>query len=427
MHILYLCADWNVDVLGRSGSSVHVRQMCETFASLGHRVTLCCVNAGGHAPLSKQVQLHVFAPKLRLRERVKTWLPRPGAHPVESPSQWTGGSVAGPLSPLRSVATALDYAARRMRLWQFRRMVLNVLGDQSVDLVYERVSLFSLAGPKLGKVLHAPALVEFNAPLALELPARGRLFKRALLGWETAVLASSDAAICVSQQLADYLLDGHPFASRKLHVVPNGVAPILFNPTIHSSSLRSQLGLNGKTVVGFVGTMKAWHDIATLIGALGIASAGAANLCLLAVGDGPRRLEFERQSQLCGIEAIFVGAVDYEQIPDYISVMDIVVAPHPKLATFYFSPIKVFEYMCMAKPVIASSVGQLAEVIEDGVTGILVPPADPAALAKAIVALCQSPRLRRRLGEAAHDWVSQSHTWETTAREVLSIAKSAML
>ncbi len=427
MHILYVCADWEVDVLGRSGSSVHVRQMCETFASLGHHVTLCCANAGGPARLSKRVQLHVFAPKLRLREWLRSWFPRPGAHPVDSRSQRTGAKTTDSRLPLRSVATALDYAARRMRLWQFRRMVLNALGDRRVDLVYERASLFSLVGPKLGKVLHVPVLIEFNAPFALEFPDRGRLFKKALLGWETAVLASSDAAVCVSEQLADWLLKAHPFASKKLHVVPNGVAPGLFDPTICSPSLQSQLGLNGKTVIGFVGTMKAWHDVATLIGALKIAGADAADLCLLAVGDGPRRLEFERQSQLCGIEAIFVGAVDYEQIPDYISVMDIAVAPHPKLATFYFSPIKVFEYMCMAKPVIASSVGQLEEVIRDGVTGILVPPEDPVALAKAVVALSQSPTLRDRLGEAAHDWVSKSHTWEITAREVLSIAKSLTL
>ena len=310
---------------------------------------------------------------------------------------------------------------------QFRRRVLSTLGDRTVDLVYERASLFSLTGPKLGKVLHAPVLIEFNAPLALELPDRGRLFKKALLGWEAAVLASSGAAVCVSKQLADWLLKAHPFASKKLHVVPNGVAPGLFDPTIRSPSLQSQLGLNGKTVIGFVGTMKAWHDVATLISALEIAGADVANLCLLAVGDGPRRLEFERQSQLCGIEAIFVGAVDYEQIPDYISLMDIAVAPHPKLANFYFSPIKVFEYMCMARPVIASSVGQLEEVVRDGVTGILVPPGDPVTLAKAIAALSRSPTLRHRLGEAARDWVGESHTWEITAREVLSIARSLTL
>ncbi len=426
MHILYICADWEVNVLGRAGSSVHVQQICKAFASLGHQVTLCCVNAQGRAALPERLQLHTFTPRLRLRERLGPWLRGIRTDADKSPAQpasTDGSRLAG---PLRSVGTAVDYATRKVRLWQFRRMVLGALGDSPVNLVYERASLFSLAGPKLARVLDAPAIVEFNTPFAIELPERGRLFRKAIVDWEGQLLLSCDAAVCVSGQLAEHLADQHPSAAPKLHIVPNGVDPEQFDPKVASSSLRSRLGLGNKTVVGFVGSMKAWHDLTTVISAIEMAGTDVADLCLLAVGEGPRRSEFERQSQLCGVDAVFVGAVDHEQIPEYISVMDIAVAPHPQLATFYFSPIKIFEYMCMARPVIASNIGQLQEAIEHGVTGILVGPEDPAVLAEAIVVLAQSPPLRQRLGQAAYDWVSRSRTWEKTAQQVLSMAERFM-
>ena len=426
MHILYICADWDVDVLGQAGSSVHVRQICKAFVSLGHQVTLCCVNAQGHAALPERLQLHTFAPRLRLRERLGPWLRGVRTDTDKSPVQPPGVDSSRLAGPLRSVGTALECVVRRIRLWQFRRMVLGALGDRTVDLVYERASLFSLAGPKLARVLGAPSIVEFNTAFAIELPERGRLFRKAIVDWEGQLLSSCDAAACVSAQLAEHLADQHPSAAPKLHVVPNGVDPEQFDPKIASSSLRSRLGLGNKTVVGFVGSMKAWHDLTTVISAIEMAGTDVADLCLLAVGEGPRRGEFERQAQLCGVDAVFVGAVEHEQIPKYISVMDIAVAPHPQSATFYFSPIKVFEYMCMARPVVASNIGQLQEAIEDGVTGILVALEDPAVLAEAIVVLAQSPILRQRLGQAAYDWVSRSRTWKKTAEQVLSMAERLM-
>jgi len=103
--------------------------------------------------------------------------------------------------------------------------------------------------------------------------------------------------------------------------------------------------------------------------------------------------------------------------------MDVCVAPYPRLARFYFSPLKVYEYMAAGLPVIASKVGQLAELIEDGVNGLLYPPNNPSALATALDRLRCAPEVRARLGRAARATVLRDHTWSAVVQQILSLAR----
>src|SRR5260370_22136858 len=78
------------------------------------------------------------------------------------------------------------------------------------------------------------------------------------------------------------------------------------------------------------------------------------------------------------------GAVAPHEVPGYLASMDVAAAPYPNLPQFYFSPLKVFEYMAGGLPVVASRIGQLGKLIEPGVNGLLVPPGDASALAPAL-------------------------------------------
>jgi glycosyltransferase involved in cell wall biosynthesis len=102
--------------------------------------------------------------------------------------------------------------------------------------------------------------------------------------------------------------------------------------------------------------------------------------------------------------------------------MDVAVAPYPRRSSFYFSPLKVYEYMAASRPVVASRIGQLANLIEDGVNGLLCPAGDPVTLAAALARLRREPELRARLGRAARATVLKHHTWETVARRILHLA-----
>ena len=97
-------------------------------------------------------------------------------------------------------------------------------------------------------------------------------------------------------------------------------------------------------------------------------------------------------------------------------------APAPAIANFYFSPLKLFEYMAAALPIVASDIGQISDVIRHGDNGLLCAPDDPVALASALDRLRCDESLRIRLGASARATVLRSHTWESTVDRILHIA-----
>src|SRR5207247_157692 len=130
--------------------------------------------------------------------------------------------------------------------------------------------------------------------------------------------------------------------------------------------LRRRLGSG--FVVGFVGSLKPWHGVDTLVEAFRMLRAARPDAHLLLVGEGPSREALERRVASRGLgEAVsFTGAVPYHEIPHYLAAMDVAVAPHAASNHFYFSPIKIFEYLAAGCPVVASAIGQIAELLVDG-------------------------------------------------------------
>src|SRR5439155_12156466 len=112
--------------------------------------------------------------------------------------------------------------------------------------------------------------------------------------------------------------------------------------------------------------------------------------------------------------AVFTGLVPQEEGPRHLAAMDILVAPHVPNADgsrFFGSPTKLFEYMAMGRPIVASRLEQIGEVLEDGRTALLVPPGDEEALARALLRLVDEAGLRASLGAAARSRVVERHTW----------------
>jgi peptidoglycan/xylan/chitin deacetylase (PgdA/CDA1 family) len=101
-------------------------------------------------------------------------------------------------------------------------------------------------------------------------------------------------------------------------------------------------------------------------------------------------------------------------------------APYAAQDFFYLSPIKIFEYMAVGRAVLAARVGQIGEVIEDGVTGLLYDPSDPASLSAALHRLVEDVALRRRLGESARRTVEERYTWQANARSVAGLLEDVL-
>jgi glycosyltransferase involved in cell wall biosynthesis len=292
------------------------------------------------------------------------------------------------------------------------------------DLVYERYSLWSHAGMDYAQAVGIPGLLEVNAPLIKEQARHRVLVDQGKAEWVAhRAIGNASSLVAVSDEVASHL-GQYPLTDGRVHVIPNGVDPDRF-----PEGLRSVLGgTSGTFMVGFVGTLKPWHGLSTLVGAFERLHDVARDAQLLIVGDGPERSALEEDLSRRGLrQAVqFTGAVDPTQIPGLIAAMDAAVAPYPNLTDFYFSPLKVYEYMAAGRAVVASRIGQLNRLVEHEITGLLTSPGDPADLAGALMRLRTEPELRQRLGKTARAKIQREHTWKATVRRILDLAVPAM-
>ncbi|MFT3721439.1 glycosyltransferase family 4 protein [Pseudorhodoferax sp.] len=381
MRVAYVCADLGVPVYGRKGASVHVQEVLRALQRRGARITLFAARVDGAPP-----------PDLQAVELVA--LPPAGKWPAEARAR-----------------TALDGNAALAVL--LRR-------HGPFDLVYERYSLWSHAGMAHARAAGCPGLLEVNAPLIeeqrthreLALPEEAERVARS-------VFADATALAAVSPGVAAYLARW-PQARGRVHVVANGVDAARF---AQATPERAVLPPGQGPVVGFVGTLKPWHGLELLAEAFALL-ARQSHARLLVVGDGPGRAALTGDLARRGLlpHAALTGAVDPARVPGLLAAMDIAVAPYPALDGFYFSPLKIYEYMAAGLPVVASRVGHLDQVLSHGRDGWLVPPGDAAALATALAGLAADAPLRRRLGAAAQRRVRDGHGWDQVAARLLAIA-----
>ena len=201
--------------------------------------------------------------------------------------------------------------------------------------------------------------------------------------------------------------------------MPNGVNPARF-PKVDPAE--------GPFTVGFLGSLKPWHDTATLIEAFALLRAGPVpDARLLIVGDGPDRARIEARLDTRGLGDVahLTGAVPASDVAEWLGRMHVAVAPYGSDQPFYFSPLKIYEYMAAGLPVLASRVGDLPEVLNGGALGLLADPDDPASLAAALARLAQDPALCARLGAAARSHVLAHRTWDAVADRLLTAARPA--
>lgn len=265
MKICYLCADPGISLEKCNGSAAHVRNIVRSFCDLGHDVVLIMSSTGGTKDLGVPVHgVPVPGISSSLLEEV-----------VGSDDKLGGAGGKGGRPIFRALRHLWNNVATEQAL-------VKVLHRYQPDLIYERYSPFSVAGGLLARREGIPHILEVNAPLAREgaqyrnqaLPEVAEMLERTAFGIASCIVA-------VSRELGDELVaKGVP--GSKIVVVPNGVDPGKFKP----QGRTYQDGLDGKFVVGFVGSLKAWHGVDVLAEAFKMLASDP-RLHLLVVGDGP--------------------------------------------------------------------------------------------------------------------------------------------
>lgn len=382
MRVAYVCADPGIPVFGRKGASIHVQEVVRALRKLGCDVELFVARLDGAVPPGLEgLRIH------RLPVPIK----------------------------------GLDAAAREQAaLAANDSLTLALERSTAFDFVYERYSLWSWAGMAFAQAQGIPGVLEVNSPL-IEEQRRHRQLHHTVEAERVArdAFGAATAIVAVSDAVARYV-ESVPGAAGRVHVVPNGVDVDRF------AAAETPLLPNADRdfVVGFVGTLKAWHGMETLVDAFSCVNDHLPHARLLIVGDGPLRdaLTAQLAQNGCLDRATFTGAVEHDAVPGWLASMDVAVAPYPDLPEFYFSPLKLYEYMAAGLPVVASNIGQIADIVDDGRNGLLVRPGSAHDLADAILCLAQDPALAARLGAAAGATVRTQHTWDAVARRIMALA-----
>jgi len=425
MRIAYLCSDAGVAIGGQKGASVHVEEMTRAMVGLGHEVRIfarraategrherfivtaggCSAAAESNATLPTGVSLFVPPPD-PIDVALERWLRAdPEAGLAEA---WTVATIAGASS--------------------FRQRTRDAVLHFAPDLIYERYALYGATGSALAAELSRPFVLEVNAPLSEEQAThRGLAFPNAARSMEEHILRAAGRVVAVSSALATWLT-ARGVAPSRIVVLPNGVDPERFDtgPLAEEqrSAARRRLGLGDRPVVGFVGTLKPWHDVAALLEAAALMRTEGREVSLLLVGDGPERSGLESLVARLGLSdrTVFTGAVAHASVADLLSVMDVAVAPYREQESFYFSPLKLFEYLAAGLPVVTARLGDIAHCVHDDTGGWTYAPGDVSDLAdKVLAALRDAPEASRRAALGRRH-VLAHHAWRHVAERVLGVS-----
>ncbi len=331
-------------------------------------------------------------------------------------------------TPITVITPSSFFNAHRMifELWNnltFTFQALRKILSNPPDFIYQRYSRFTWAGVVISWLTKIPLLLEFNGSEVWV----GRYWDDASFLWllekfEKLNLQAANLIFVVSE-VEKKNLTALGIAPEKIVVNFNGVDPEMFRPNIGGAEVRSKLGIADKTVVGFVGTFGPWHGVLVLAEAI-TRLPRTVNCHFLLIGEGNLKHNVEEivKKANCTDRVTFTGRLSHNLVPSYLDACDILVSPQIPMedgSDFFGSPTKLFEYMAMAKPIVASRLGQLADVIKNEQNGYLVEPANVDMLVTILTQLATHPGECQRLGEQARQDVIANYTWKRNASRVL--------
>lgn len=376
LRILYVAA--GMEIPGSHGGSVHALELARGLARAGHEVHLACL----------------------------------AGDPVEGDLD---GVTLHPL-PRRSSIAQLEL----LRSGAVRELAVRL----RPDVVLERFYTFGGTGLRAAAALGIPAVLEVNSP-ARPYPGslRDRLDALTLLRpidrWRRWQLAHARAFVATSPLLLPAEL------RERTTTIVNGVDVERIRPGAPGAD-------DAPLRCIYVSSFRAWHGAEDLVRAVALATEAGARLQVTCIGEGPRLQSAREAAEAGSARSVvrFLGRIPHEEIPAALAAADVGLAPfspaqHRALELGWFwSPIKIFEYLAAGLLVITASIPELRELLDDRVARFY-PPGDPAALADLLVALDRDRPHVHGAGEAARRLACERYTWDHQARRVAAVLAEA--
>ena len=370
MKILYSAIDQTVP--GTKGGSIHVAAVAEGLAARGHEVTaLVTPGTGGSRPSDVR------------------WIALPP--PFGSPH------------------------LRMARAGAVKRLALAI----RPDAVIERYHNFGGEAIRAARGVDAVSVLEVNAPVVDYEGSPKALIDRALLiepmrRWRNHLCSIADVIVTPNRAI---LPKGIPM--ERIQTLEWGADTDRFRPGASGQPPFERPAV--KTLAVFAGAFRSWHGAINLVEAMRVLRDRRVDVGAVLIGDGAELPRVRAAAR--NIDTIvFTGAIAHDRMPAALAAADIGVAPfdlgaHAPLSLgFYWSPLKIFEYMAAGLPVVAPRIDRIPELVADGREGVLYDPkGGAAALADAISSL-GDPAARKTLGGAARDRAVREYSWQAHCR-----------
>ena len=349
-------------------------------------------------------------------------------HHITSPKQGDGSdsheTVDGlcfyRTAPSRGALARLPVLNQLAVIDRLAERLLAVAADIRPDILHAHSpALNAVAALRVGRKLGIPVVYEIRAfwedaavdhGTSREWGVRYRLTR----AMETWALKRVDAATTICEGLRAEIV-GRGIPAAKVDVIPNAVDVADFSVDgVRDVALVAKLGLEGKTVLGFIGSFYAYEGLNILLDALPAMLARRPDIRVLLVGGGPQDAALRSQAASLGVagQVIFTGRVPHAEVQRYYDIVDVLCYPRLKMRlTDLVTPLKPLEAMAQGRLLAASDVGGHRELIEDGRTGVLFAAGDAAALAQRVLALLDAPHQWPQLRAQGRRFVEEQRSW----------------
>jgi glycosyltransferase involved in cell wall biosynthesis len=385
---------------------------------------LPATTAGEQGPVAAWVSTAGWAGAAR-RALGKSWIVTPSGlvEPDDARTRGSARHLASNPTPSwrRRVPVSVKTAVKDLRQWrrarQFRVDRDGPWRSTTLAFVWQRHELFHRAGIELAHALDVPSVLFVPATLVWEREkwgvARPRWADALERRGEQRTLREADLVACGSTAVVEQVTRmGVP--EERTIITPTGVDLSLFENVGDPLALRHRLGLEGRFVVGWVGSFRRFHAIEQVIEAM----VGIEGATLLLVGDGPERPRIEDLARSRKVTAVFTGTVPHDELSLHLAAMDAALVVAAPDAPFHYSPLKLAEYLAAGLPVVAPRLGQPAVRLSDGVDAILVNAGDVSAISAVLRELRDDPNRRAEIGRAARAQAEANWSWDDQVRRV---------
>ena len=304
-----------------------------------------------------------------------------------------------------------------------REAAQRLLGRLRPRLVYQRHEAFMTFGVDVAEAAQAPLVLEWNKSEVwghrhwhVASPAK-RVFSPLAATMERHVVSRARLIVAVSTHAAEMALEQGAAAEAVL-VLPNGVD---IEAIDHARREAVSAESDSTFVVGWVGSFDPWHGADVLVRALTMLDG---NVHAMLVGDGTQRPGCESLARELGVEQRieWTGSLPHPEAVRRLAACDLLASPHVQMQErpFFGSPTKVFEYMAIGRPIVASRLEQIGEILDHDRTAVLAAPGDAEALARGIQAVLDRPDRGLELAVAARHEAENHHSWDARVRAILA-------